>query len=191
MKTFKKFLEESSDKTSLIYPEPTLSWDKNPDLGWWRENDPIKLYHGTHIRNVESFLNNGILLPKNPPDNRSPEISLALDPYTAFGYASMSGAGGEVGFRQAGKKVTSTPTEERAIFVLLLRNQWILDNYDKGLGGNRDSGDIKSRTHMLDKNEYIKWKEEGKSDSSYYALCELRIKKNIPKEFIIGWMIKK
>lgn len=159
-------------------------------MGWWREQDPIILYHGTHIRNVNSFLENGILLPKNPPLNRKPEISLALDPYTAFGYAAMSGSGGEVGFRQAGSKVTSTPIEERAIFKLKIPMSFILDNYDKGLGGNRDSGDVKARSHMLNKELYDKWKKENKPDYSYYSHCELRIAAAIPKEYIDGWMLK-
>lgn len=184
MQSFKKFILEQE------YPKPTLSWDKDPDLGWWKEQDPITLYHGTHIRNINSFLENGILLPKNPPLNRIPEISLALDPYTAFGYAAMSGAGGEVGFRQAGVKVTSTPPQERAVIKLEIPMSFILDNYDKGLGGNRDSGDIKSRTHMMNKESYIAWKKEGKTDFAYYALCELRVREAVPSNYIVGWMLK-
>jgi hypothetical protein len=182
MKSFKIFVEDLSNRE--------IPWESNPNLGWWRDQDPITLYHGTHKRNISSFLENGILLPKNPPANRIPEISLALDPYTAFGYAAMSGSGGEVGFRQAGSKVSTTPVEDRVVFKLEIPMNFILKYYDGNLGGNRDSGDIKSRTNIKSKEEYTNWKQLGKTDVAYYALTELRIKNSIPSEYIVGYMFK-
>ena len=166
MKTFKEFLKE--DK---------VSFDKDPKIGWWKDHDHLTVYHGTHERNVEDIKKTGL----NRPDPKTGMISVTHDPHTAHGYAAMSGAGGEADFRKAGNKVTHTPHEERAVIKMRIPKKWAEENMDHDLSGNLPS----ERKRMSDKSEYEK--HEGQ-DQEYYRGTELRMKKPIPPEFIVGHM---
>jgi hypothetical protein len=170
MKSFKEFINESIKK---------IKWDSNPKIGWWEFQDPLVLYHGTHERNIEMISKNGIT-------NKDPEtgmISMALEPNTAFGYAAMSGTGGEANFRKAGNKVTSTPPKERAIFVAHVPWDWVEKHYDKNLKGN-----LKKEKERLSSEEV--YNSFTGVDASYYQLSELRFNTEMPARFIVGYMQK-
>ena len=171
MKTFKEFIMEAKLKK--------IAWNKNPDIGWWEDQKILTLYHGTHIKNIPFIEKSGI----DRPDPETGMISMALEPNTAFGYASMSGIGGEAEFRKAGKKVVSTPPKERAVFVAEIPIDWVKKNYDNNLRGNLK----KQKLHMQSKDEYEKF---SGLDVLYYQMTELRFKKPIPSKFIKGYMIK-
>ena len=167
-------------KEFMLLEAKEIPWS-NADTGWWEDQDPVILFHGTHERNIETIMKNGL-------DRKDPQtgfISLALEPHTAKGYASMSGVGGESDFRKAGAKVKSTPMSERAVFVFEIPQKWIQENMDKNLSGN--VGDAKKR--MQSKEEYELFKQNvGKPDYVYYQLAELRVKKEVPAKFIKGIM---
>jgi hypothetical protein len=157
-----------------------ISWAKMPKIGWWLENDKITFYHGTHFRNLEFIEKNGILAPTSGPT--AGWVSLALTNTTAFGYAAMSGAGGESGFRAAGSKVTSTPPKDRIVFVLKIPKSYVLKNMAPERGAMQST-----KNRLKDRNEYEKW---SKTDMEYYDLTEIRFPKKVPKKFIVGYMQK-
>jgi hypothetical protein len=165
--SFNKFLTESKK----------LPWIKNPEIGWWRDSDPLRVYHGTHKDNLESVLKNGL----NQKDKDTGKISLALDPFTAFGYAAMSG--GESSFRKAGEKAVTTSIEDRVVVIFEIPMEWILEFYDETLSGNVGI----AKVHLKDKEIYDKW---NKTDKEYYAVTELRVKQVVPKKFIVGYSFK-
>lgn len=85
----------------------------------------IVAYHGTHKRNLEKVLDHGI---KPPGEGYTPDtVSLAARPDTAFGYAAMSGQGGESAWnvKTAGnKKAETTPYEDRIVFKVNIPLNW-------------------------------------------------------------------
>lgn len=166
-------------KTLLFEVYKKIQWNGEPEIGWWEDSNIIRLYHGTHIRNLDNIFKYG-LTKKDPHTGM---ISLALEPNTAYGYASMSGVGGESEFRKAGNKVINTPQHERAIFVFDIPLVWIKQHMDKNLGGNIGQ----ARDHMKNKKLYDNWKYD---DQSYYALAEFRVNTEVPPKFIVGYMIK-
>ncbi len=170
MKKYKDFIIEATQKL--------LKWNKLPDIGWWRDKKVLTLYHGTNIKNVDSFFKSGV----NRPHPTTGMISMALEPNTAAGYASMSG--GETSFRQAGAKATLVPFSERAVFVFDIPMSWIEKYYDPQLRGNIGA----ARKRMESKEEYDNFPGH---DVQYYQTAELRFKKHIPPNFIKGYMIKK
>lgn len=89
-----------------------MSWEAKK-IGWWADQDPLRLYHGTNIINVPFIVSDGI----NRKDPSTGMISMTPDPYTARGYAAMGSGGGEALFRKAGMRVRQLPMDERAIFV--------------------------------------------------------------------------
>lgn len=161
-----------------------IPWNGNPQIGWWEDNKPLIMYHGTHKDNVEPIMKSELRAPSSGPT--AGWISLALEPNTAFGYASMSG--GESAFRAAGAKASHVPPADRAVLVLKFPNgKSDLEKLglDPRLRGNTD------RTkHLTDPELYAKWKAQGKQDQEYYALTELRIPKALPAKYIAGVMYK-
>jgi hypothetical protein len=176
MKTFKSFLLESQSI-------PRIAWSKSPNIGWWLDNDPVTFYHGTHERNIHGIYGSELRAPTSGPT--AGYVSLALDPYTAFGYASMSGSGGESEFRGAGKKATTTPPNERAVLVLRIPKAYFL----KKMVHQRGNVD-EYRNRLTSKEEYLKAKKHGKSDHEYYMLTEIRLPTAVPAKYIIGYMKK-
>ena len=160
----------------LLEEAKKLTWDENPNVGWWRDAKKLRLYHGTNIVNIESVSKTG--LSKMDPDTGM--ISLAIEPFTARGYASMYG--GESDFRKAGRKAKHVPMNERAIFVFDIPMDWILKHYDPDLSGN-----MSYKKRLEDKSEYDNFTGP---DYSYYALTELRVNTPVPAKFIVGYMIK-
>lgn len=160
--------------------QPTLQWPYKRDLGWVWDNNPITFFHGTHVRNIPHILKNGIAAPTS--GYTAGAVSLALDPFTARGYASMSGTGGETEFRKAGAKAVNTPLNERAVLVLEIPREWVKSHMMKMRGNMEDHSD-----KLMDHNKYIDFKG---SDFEYYALTELRFPDKVPPGFIRGWMIK-
>ena len=144
----------------LIEGIKKISWNKMPKIGWWLDSNIITFYHGTHFRNLEFIEKNGILAPTSGPT--AGWVSLALTNTTAFGYAAMSGAGGESGFRSAGGKVTSTPPAERIIFKLEIPKKFVQSKMAPERGAMQST-----KNRLKDKREYDNW---TRSDIEYYAL---------------------
>lgn len=165
---FKDFINENS--------KTLLPWEGNPKVGWWKDQKILRLYHGTHKKNLENILKSG-LTRKDPVTGF---ISLALEPNTAFGYAAMSG---EYDFRAAGSKSVSVAPKDRVVIVFDIPIDWIIKHYDLNLSGNVGS----TRKHMKDEEEYKKFKG---NDNEYYSLSELRVNTVVPKKFIKGYMHK-
>lgn len=170
MKSFKHFIAEE------------IGFDKSTNHGFWNDpkKDYVDVYHGTHMNNVKSVEQNGL----NRPDPKTGMISVTMDPYTAHGYAAMSGSGGEANFRKVGAKPVNTPHEDRAVAKFRIPKDWLHDNMDKTLSGNVGE----ARERMASKDKYDAWKKENpnSSDHNYYAMSEFRFKKPIPPEFYLG-----
>lgn len=173
MLTFNEYLTESK--------EPLLPWEKAPKLGWWKDGTHVTVYHGTHDRNISDIKKNGI----THKDAKTGHISVAHDPYTAHGYASMSGAGGERNFRTGGTTAVHTPQEHRTVVKMRIPHKWVHKHMDHELGGNEDR-----RPRLQNKEQYDNWKSKGKSDHEYYEKTELRLNHAIPTKFIVGYMKK-
>ena len=172
MKKFSEILLEKKIKEK--------SFDKNPKIGWWLDMDPIRFYHGTHIRNIEFVEQNGLLAPST--GSTAGWISLALEPHTAHGYASMSGAGGETAFRDAGSKAQITDKKERVVFIIEIPQKIVLSKMAKERGAMQST-----KTRLVNREEFEAW---TKSDQEYYALTEIRMPKVIDPKYIKGYMKK-
>lgn len=167
---FKKFLNESIIKH--------IPWNSHPKIGWWLDNDPITFYHGTHKDNAQNIIGSGLYAPSTGPTANW--VSLALEPNTAFGYASM--AGGETTFRSVGKKAKHIPPADRVVFIIKLPKDKVLKN----MGARR--GNIEEyKKRLEDKDLYDAWK---KTDSEYYQLTEIRYPYKIDISYLYGWMKK-
>lgn len=166
----------------LINESKEIPFDKKRKIGWWRhgEDGHYVLYHGTHEMHTKSVLKDGI----NKPDPKTGMYSTTPDPHTAHGYASMSGAGGESGFRNG--KAVHTPSHNRVVFRLHVPKNWAEKHMDHDLRGNLGA----TRDKMMDKKLYDEHSRKGGHDSEYYAASEVRFKKPIPPKFIHGYMKK-
>ena len=172
MRNFKEFLTEGKLKKK--------PFDKNPKIGWWLDNDPIRFYHGTHMKNTEWVEQNGLLAPTE--GSTAGWISLALEPNTAHGYAAMSGAGGETQFRAAGAKASVTKQNERVVFIIELPKAMVLKKMAAERGAMQST-----KNRLKDKAEYDAW---TKTDQEYYALTEIRMPDKIDPKYIKGYMKK-
>lgn len=178
MKTFNEFLLEKTIKKK--------SFDKNPKIGWWLDNDTIRFYHGTHIRNIEYVEKNGLLAPTS--GDTAGWISLALEPHTAHGYASMSGAGGETAYKAAdgsfrgSTNIKTTDKKERVVFIIELPKKMVLSKMAPERGAMQST-----KNRLKDKSEYDAW---DKQDQLYYALTEIRMPNKIDPKYIKGYMTK-
>jgi hypothetical protein len=184
-KSFKRNISESEEKK--------LPFDKNANPGWHQDGDHMVVYHGTHEKNVSSMMKHGL----NRPDPKTGMISVTHDPHTAHAYASMSGHGGESGFRQAGQKASTTPHNQRAVVKMRIPMHWARENMDHNLGGNvgaeDKTNDLKdAKTRMTSKDEHTRWKKNNpnKPGHVYYTGTEIRFKKSVPREFMVGHMKK-
>lgn len=162
-----------------------LSWNKNPNIGWWLDNNFIRLYHGTHIDNLDNIEKEG--LRSSPVGHTVGWISLALTPSTAYGYANMSKMGGEVAWGiknrdKTGKHATrGTPRSERAILVIDIPREFILKHMKR-------TGSTNYLTDRLNNEElYKNW---NKSDIEYYDLTEIQLPSPISPKYIKGYMIR-
>lgn len=154
-----------------------LPWNGRPRIGWWQDNKTVTMYHGTHLRNLESVSKNGI----DRFDPNTGMISMAFEPNTAYGYAAMSGAGGEANFRKVGAKPVNTPKEERMVLVFEIPMDFIKKHYDPKFSGNTP----KEKEKITNKLKY-----KPGADFNYYALTELRFKAKIPVKYLVGYMLK-
>lgn len=172
--------EESIAKAKVDFPaKKKYAWAGNPKIGWWADRNSMILYHGTHHSNLSGILESGIFAPTSGPTANW--VSMALEPNTAFGYASM---GGESGFRAAGAKAISVPPKDRVVLVAKMPMSFIKKQMEKEFRGNMPE----TRNRLTDKSEYEAW---TKSDQEYYALTEIRFPKKIDPKWIIGYMTKK
>ena len=164
MKSFKELLESNT-------------W-KDPKIGWWLSKPKTVFYHASHIDNVDSILENGLNAPKS--GSTDGWVSLALSPYTAFGYASMSG--GETTFRSGGYQSKHVPPNQRAVFIIEIPQKYFITK----MADRRGNIDI-YKEKLNNEELYKQWKG---SDSAYYDLTEIRLPNHVPSKFIKGWMIK-
>ena len=177
MLSFKQFLTEHKE----------LPFDHHATIGWWKDKGEKDghhvVYHGTHKKNLAAVLKHGL----NHKDPHTGMISVTHDPHTAFGYASMSGSGGESNFRKAGHKPVNTPHEDRVVIKMHIPHEWAEKHMDHHMSGNTD------RSKMTDSKHYHNWKSKNphKSDHEYYTASELRMKHEIPAHFIQGYSFKK
>lgn len=166
MLTYSQFLVEKQDNAGL-------PWDKDPQIGWWKDHDHVTLYHGTHVSRVDSIKKHGL----KPHPTKG--ISMALEPHTAHAYASMHG--GEASFRGAGHQTHHVPHHERAVMVYRVPRHFIEMHADKHLAGNTD--DV--RDNLTNKEKYLAHKRAGKTDHEHYAKTELRFN-HVPNEYLVG-----
>jgi len=160
-----------------------IPWVKNPSIGWWLDEQNVTFYHGTHSRNLEGILATGIYAPKSGPT--AGMVSLALEPNTAFGYASMSGTGGESSFRAAGNSVSTTPPSDRVVFKLIIPQSYFLSRMAQ------QRGHVQEYVNRLkDRSLYFEAKTKHKQDQEYYAITEIRLPKFVPAKYIKGYMFK-
>jgi hypothetical protein len=171
MKKFSELLTEAKIKQK--------PWDKNPKIGWWLDGKKITAYHGTHINNIDWVVQNGL---KAPTEGYTAGIvSLALEPNTAWGYASMSGAGGEVeSLRNVGADVKSTSHSERVVFILEFPKSYLLKNIMPIT--YRTSQDKLTKKELYD--------EWTRTDQEYYMMTELKFKGTVDPKYIKGYMKK-
>lgn len=184
--TFKEFLKENKNRDDIIsqaredFPnKKKYAWKGNPKIGWWADRNTVIFYHGTHFSRLSDILKNGLSAPTSGPTANW--VSLALEPNTAFGYASM---GGESSFRAAGSKAKHIPSNERVVLVLKIPMSVIKKNMEKEFRGNVPE----TRDKLTNKNRYDKFTGQ---DQEYYALTEIRFPKKIDPKWILGYMIKK
>lgn len=156
-------------------------WNGNPTIGWWLDNDPVTFYHGTHETRLEDVFEHGLIAPTTGPTKDW--VSLALEPNTGHGYASMTG--GESSFRAAGARARHVPQEERIVFVLQISQSYFLQKMAPMRGAVEEY-----KEKLTDRNLYEAWKEQGKTDQEYYAITEIRLPKSVPVNFIVGYMKK-
>jgi hypothetical protein len=179
----KKFAELREDTEGAKHHKKEIPFEHDPKLGWHGDHDHVTLYHGTHVKNIDSVYKNGL-------DHRDPtsgKISLALEPHTAHGYASMSAAGGEHHFRYSGGKARHTPDDHRVVFKLRVPKKWLDAHKDPEHHGNIGH----ARKHITDHEHYKKLSaEKDHADHHYYRMTEFRTEP-VPKEFIVGHMRKK
>jgi hypothetical protein len=162
-----------------------LPWNGDPEIGWWQEAKPLYLYHGSHLQNIQPIMQTGL----NRPDPVTGMISLAFEPNTAYGYASMGG--GEANFRAAGAKPKHVEGNQRAVIVFKFLNG-LADlkalHFDTNLGGNLG----KERQRLTSKAMYEQWvTAHPHDDQGYYQLAEIRIPKLVPPYHIVGYMQKR
>lgn len=153
-----------------------LPWNSNPNVGWWKDTNPLRMYHGSNLRHLDSFARYGL----NKKDSSTGMISLAFEPFTARAFASM---GGEADFRKAGAKAKTIPENQRITLVFDIPQNFIKQYQDPDLRGN----DPEHLRRLLDSELYQNWKG---SDQQYYQLCELRLSHEVPAQFLLGYMIK-
>lgn len=182
--TFKEFLIEKETVS------PKLPFDKTVHQPWHQDGEHMIVYHGTHEKNVSSMKREGI----NRPDPKTGMFSVTHDPHTAHAYAAMSG--GEAHFRSS-SKATTTPHNNRAVLKIKIPMHWAKEHMDHNMSGNigaeDHTNDLKdARTRMTSKDEYHRWtkKNPEKSTHTYYSGTEVRFKKAIPSEYIVGHMKK-
>lgn len=159
-----------------------LSWNFNPDIGWWEDTIPLVLYHGTHIDNVQAISQSKLVPPES--GYTAGWVSLALEPNTAFGYASMGG--GESTFRSS-PRPKHVPDNERAVLVYSFPGGSD-EVRSMGMGPLRGSV-AEQRDKLLNEDRYWRAKEEGTPDHVYYALAELRLPE-VDSRYLIGYMRK-
>lgn len=168
MITFSQFLEDTAAKK--------IPWNGTPNIGWWEDANPLRVYHGTDIQFLDSIAKEGL----NRLDKKTGMVSLALEPFTARAFAVI---GGEARFLGAGAHAKVVPQDKRIVVVFDLPKSWVEEHRDDFLGGN----DSEHKKRLLTKALYDEWKE---LDQQYYQLCELRVNATVPAKFFAGYMQK-
>lgn len=87
-----------------------LPWIRNPDIKFWIDNDPVRLYYGIDQLELEWIETNGIR------NWKSRWVSLSLEPNTAL----------------------LKNTDNALVMVIDLPTKWMMEHMDQRLGGNRE-----------------------------------------------------
>src|SRR5882757_6966250 len=103
-------------------------WSNDPKIGFWIDNDPIRLYYPTSILFIDEIDKNGITAPSDG------WVSLYLDPYSALKSLNMPGPG-------------------QVIVVCDITTKWMMDHMDQLLKGNSET----DKNRLLSKETYLKW----------------------------------
>jgi hypothetical protein len=135
-----------------------IAWQNNPDIGWWLDNEPLKLYFGCSNTDVPNIDRGGIRSLSTGPNAFA--ISVSLDPGTAY------------------SKINSNVMQkDRAVLHVRVPLRWFMSAFDSDLSGVRD------KQRLLDKDMYEKF---TRSDLDYYKGFQVRIRSNIPRRFVVG-----
>ena len=59
-----------------------IDWNSDPDIGWFLETDPCRIYYGTDINDVETILEKGIFADDDG------YVKCAMEPHTAHYHAT-------------------------------------------------------------------------------------------------------
>lgn len=155
-----------------------MPWNGNVNIGWWADNDIMRMYHGTNIDFIGSIAKEGL----NRLDPNTGMISLAFEPFTARAFAVM---GGEARFLSAKSKARSliVPENKRCVLVLDIPKDFVFKYIDRDFHGN----DPEHKHRLVDKSVYEQW---NGSDQQYYQLCEMRLASAIPPEYLTSYMLK-
>jgi len=146
---------------------PRLPWKYQNDT-WWKD-DPT-FYHGTHMKNIPEISKDGLMAGGG---SKGRGVYLALDPFTARGYAAMSG--GERNFRKADRPQT-VPLTDRVVVVVRIPV------------GELDRLILSPKDARL--NDEAAWEEEGRGDPRYWELAEVVYPDDIPPKFLMGYMLR-
>ncbi len=172
MQSFKSYLTEA--KTIKQVP-----WNGFPEIGWWRDQKKLTLYHGTNVDNLPGFAATGL----SRPDPNTKMYSFAFEPFTARAFAVMGGEARFLNAKAHQAKQLVVPENKRAVLIFELPIAWIEKYMDPDLSGN----DPSHKERLMDKDEYEKF---SGSDQQYYQLCELRVTAPVDAKYIKGYMIK-
>ena len=142
------------------------TWDKST---WWQDN--LTFFHGTQVEKLKSIEKEGL---KAGPGSKGHGVYLALDPFTARGYASMRG--GESRYKKQKARAKDVPMEDRAVLIIEIPR----DKIDSLVLSKKDS-------RLLDKDA---WENGGANNPRYWELAEVLYKMDIPPDYIKGYMIK-
>jgi len=177
VQNFKSFLLEQEQSREIPWKTHPQTW-----IGDDKEESHIYLYHGTHKKNRQSVVNNGI----THADPKTGKVSYALDPHTGRGYAAMSGSGGEYQFRRAGAKVQNVPMSDRDVHVWRVPKA-LVRKHMADMRGNLEG----EKDKLTNKDRFEKTVKAGKEHP--YSLAEVRFTPEISKQihkYYVGHMSK-
>lgn len=151
-------------------------WNGNVSIGWWQDNNIMRMYHGTNLDFLPSIAKEGL----NRLDARTGMISLAFEPFTARAFAVM---GGEARFLAAKAKALVVPENKRCVLMFDIPKAFVFKYIDRDFHGN----DPEHKERLINKEIYDNW---TRGDQQYYQLCEMRLASTIPVNMLVGYMVK-
>lgn len=137
------------------------------NIGWWRDNDTIKLYHGTSKTYLDSIMKNGLI------GNNFRFVYTTLDINTAYGYSLY----GESKGRFLSRKTYKTTTVPNRVVVEI---SMPLDYFDSEML-NINFTDLNTYNKLTDRSVYD---EYDLTDSDYYMFTELVLSRTVEPKYI-------